>query len=125
MIDEKVKMKWSSLESIEQLQAIIGSSKEKPVLIFKHSTRCGISRMALDRLERNWKDDEMQNVMPCYLDLLKHRDVSDQIAEILSIGHESPQVLFIRNGKSVYDRSQFEINYHDLAALASNPEIKS
>ncbi len=66
------KMNWQKLESIDQLKAIKDKSKETPVLIFKHSTSCSISRATLDRLERNWKQEEM-SVQPVFLDLLKHR----------------------------------------------------
>ena len=117
----KIKMNWLKLESLEQLQTVKDNSKENPVLIFKHSTRCSISKAALDRLERNWKQDEMSDVKLFYLDLIRHRDVSNQIAEDFSVVHESPQVLLIKDGQSVYDRSHIDINYRELAALAQGP----
>ena len=55
-------MIWKKLESEEQLEQLKTASQEKKVLIFKHSTRCPISSMALDRLERSWKNDEMESV---------------------------------------------------------------
>ncbi|HWA34573.1 MAG TPA: bacillithiol system redox-active protein YtxJ [Cyclobacteriaceae bacterium] len=115
-------MNWQNLNSVEQLRSIKESSKQNPVLIFKHSTRCAISRTALDRLQRNWKPDEMKFVEPFYLDLLKYPDVSDQVARDFGVPHESPQVLLIRDGKAVYDRSHFEIDYKDiLADVLANP----
>jgi len=110
-------MNWQKLESIDQLQSIKDESKETPVLIFKHSTTCSISRTTLDRLERNWKEEEM-NVQPVYLDLLQHRDISKQVAAEFSVEHQSPQILLIENGKSVYDRSHFDINYQELKEVA-------
>jgi bacillithiol system protein YtxJ len=109
-------MNWLNLESVEQLQSIKASSKTNPVLIFKHSTQCSISRTALDRLERNWNGGEMEAVKPFLLDLLKHRDLSNQIASLFSVEHESPQVLLIENGEAVYDRSHFSIDYRDIAS---------
>lgn len=123
MINQSIKMNWLKLESIEQLQTIKDNSSENLVLIFKHSTRCSISRAALDRLERNWQQGEMNDVKPFYLDLIRYRDVSDQIAEDFSVEHESPQVLVIKNGQSVYDRSHIDINYRELAAIARRPAI--
>jgi len=111
-------MNWQNLNSVEQLQSIKESSKQNPVLIFKHSTRCSISRAALDRLQRNWKQEEMKSVKPFYLDLLEHPDVSGQVALDFAVEHESPQVLLIRDGKAVYDRSHLEINYQDILAKA-------
>lgn len=124
MINQNIKMNWLKLESIEQLQTIKDNSSENLILIFKHSTRCSISRSALDRLERNWQHGEMNDVKPFYLDLIKYRDVSDKIAEDFSVEHESPQVLVIKNGQSVYDRSHIEINYRELAAIAQEPPAR-
>ncbi len=117
-------MNWKDLSSVEQLGALKESSKQNPVLIFKHSTRCSVSRMALDRLQRNWQQDEMGTVEPFYLDLLEHPDVSRQVSNDFQVQHESPQVLLIRNGKSVYDRSHFEIDYRDIKD-ASVKQIKN
>ncbi len=110
-------MNWLKLESVDQLKTIREKSKKGPVLIFKHSTTCSISRTALDRIERNWNDKEMNDVSPFYLDLLRHRDISNQIANEFSIEHQSPQVLLIENGYSVYDRSHFDINYQELVGI--------
>ena len=50
-------MHWNELTELEQLEALINQSEEQPVLIFKHSTRCSISRFALKQFENefsNW-----------------------------------------------------------------------
>jgi bacillithiol system protein YtxJ len=108
-------MNWNQLNSAETLQEIQNNiSHEQPVLIFKHSTRCSVSSMALDRLERNWNEQEMQNVKPYFLDLIQHRDISNQIAEVFGIPHESPQVLLIKDGKVVYDNSHMGISYQEI-----------
>jgi bacillithiol system protein YtxJ len=107
-------MNWSELKSEDQLGKILDESKSKSVLIFKHSTRCSTSRLALDRLERKWRDEEMLHVKPYFLDLISYRKISDSIANQFDVEHESPQVLIIENGRSVYDRSHFEIDYNDI-----------
>ena len=107
----KKTMKWSELRSANQIDSIREESKENPVLIFKYSSRCSISRMALDRLERNWNESDMQMVKPYFLDLITFRDVSNQIAEVFDVEHESPQVLIIDNERSVYDQSHMGIHY--------------
>ena len=104
-------MKWSELRSASQIDLIREESKEHPVLIFKYSSRCSISRMALDRLERNWNESDMQMVKPYFLDLITFRDVSNQIAEVFDVEHESPQILIIDNEKSVLDQSHMGIHY--------------
>ena len=107
-------MDWNILESISQLDEIKELSGEKPVLIFKHSTRCSVSGMAWDRLKRNWKKEDAEKVTPYFLDLIRHRDVSNQIEKEFSVYHESPQVIIVKSGKAVYDNSHMGINYADI-----------
>lgn len=113
-------MRWNNLRSVDQIEKIRAESKKNPVLIFKHSTRCNISRTSLDRLERSWKDDEMENVTLYFLDLLSYREMSARISEEFGVEHESPQVIIIRDEQPTYDRSHFEIDYqHIREALKS------
>ncbi len=107
-------MKWNVLNASEQIKQLKEESKETPVLIFKHSTRCNISRTALDRLERNWNDAEMGSTKAYYLDLISFRNISNQLAEIFEVEHESPQVLIIKDEVSAYHRSHFEIDYSQI-----------
>lgn len=109
-------MNWNELTSLEQLEAVTDESKQQPVVIFKHSTRCSISSMAFDRLQRAWDDGE--NVKPYYLDLIQFRDISNQIAERFGIVHQSPQVILLKDGKAVYDNSHMGISYKDLISAA-------
>lgn len=107
-------MNWNKLSDIAQLDEIAKASTDKPILIFKHSTRCSISATALDRIERAWKSDEVQSLEPYYLDLIQFRNISGAIAEKFNVEHQSPQVLIIKNGKAVYDASHYDIRYQEL-----------
>jgi bacillithiol system protein YtxJ len=107
-------MKWNHLENPEQLKDIISESADSTILIFKHSTSCSISRATLDRLERNWKEAEVPNVKPYFLDLLSYRSISNAVAEQFQVEHQSPQVLIIRNGKSIYDNSHYGIDFNEI-----------
>lgn len=113
-------MKWTTLSEKEQLKQIGEESKQQSVLIFKHSTSCSISRATLDRLERNWSDEEMKGLKPYFLDLLSHRDISGEIATTFQVTHESPQVLIIKNNEAIYHNSHFGIDYKSLKAFAKN-----
>jgi bacillithiol system protein YtxJ len=104
---------WTSLTNESQINSIIQASFEVPQLIFKHSTRCSISQLALNRLERDWAFDTEQ-LVPHYLDLLNFRVVSNAITQNFNIEHESPQVLLIQNGKCVYYAAQNEILVTDI-----------
>lgn len=109
-------MKWIELRNIDQLDKLVEESGEKPALIFKHSTSCSISRAALSRLERHWSDEDLHLVTPYYLDLLANRNISNSIADTFDVEHESPQVLIIKNGKSVYNDSHLGIDYSSIKA---------
>jgi bacillithiol system protein YtxJ len=111
-------MNWNALNHISQLDVINEESKSMPVLIFKHSTRCSISNVALNRIESSWKDSDNQLIKPYYLDLLAHRDISNQIAEQYGIEHQSPQALVISNGECIYYESHTNIRYADIMKLA-------
>ena len=107
-------MNWHKLTSVDQIQEIKETSQEKPVLIFKHSTRCSISSMSLDRLLRKWKPEDIEQIVPYYLDLIAFRDLSDEVARQFLVPHQSPQVMIIKNGVSVYDSSHFGISYPEI-----------
>lgn len=107
-------MNWNPLNHPNQLNQLIRESDTETVLIFKHSTSCSISRATLDRLERNWKDEEVPNVKPYLLDLLSYRAISNAIADQFQVEHQSPQILIIQNGKSVYDNSHYGIDFDQI-----------
>ncbi|PWK26736.1 bacillithiol system protein YtxJ [Arcicella aurantiaca] len=107
-------MNWNQLTEVEQLQTIKEESYNYPVLILKHSTTCSISSTALNRLERNWKQEKVGELKPYYLDLLRYRPISNEIANLFKVEHQSPQVLIIQNGECVYEASHFEISFAEL-----------
>jgi bacillithiol system protein YtxJ len=110
--EKTTKMNWIPMVDLGQLNEIISLSSEKPVLIFKHSTRCSVSRMVLKQFESEF--DLEDQVTPYFLDLLEHRDVSNAIAEQFKVVHQSPQLLLIKNGMSVYDASHSAIEVAEL-----------
>ncbi|WP_375444680.1 bacillithiol system redox-active protein YtxJ [uncultured Fibrella sp.] len=105
-------MNWNKLTNASQLDEIKAESADQPVLIFKHSTTCSISAMALSRMERNWS--ESAGIKPYYLDLLANRPLSGQVADTFEVNHQSPQVLLIQDGKCVYDASHMSISFQAL-----------
>lgn len=107
-------MNWNAITELEQLNLIDEESKDKKVFIFKHSTTCSISNAALNRLERKWSDSDALLVKPFYLDLLKHRNISNAIASKYNVTHESPQVLVIENANCTFNCSHFDISYDAL-----------
>lgn len=104
-------MNWKNLESEEQLAALVQESHNQPQIIFKHSTRCSISSMAKSRLDSSQAPG---NIDFHYLDLIRYRALSNQIAEDFKVHHESPQILLIKNGECVYDESHTGIRMADI-----------
>lgn len=106
------KINWIPLQYIGQLDEMVAVSDQKPALIFKHSTRCSISRFALKQFENEFALED--RIDAYFLDLLEYRDISNEIANRFQILHQSPQLLLIKNGQSVYDASHSDIDAGDL-----------
>jgi bacillithiol system protein YtxJ len=110
-------MHWNELQDETQLTRIISLSAAIPQVIFKHSTSCAVSSMAKSRLERAPTPSGID--FYC-LDLLRNRPLSQRIAELFSVWHESPQLLLIVNGECTYDESHIGINMADLLESINN-----
>lgn len=108
-------MNWKNLTDESQIEAIRKASDEKPQVIFKHSTRCSISSMAKNRLD---KEQAPENVEFYYLDLLQYRTLSNKLADVFNVYHESPQVLLIKKGECIYDESHSAIRMDDILEQA-------
>ena len=105
--EEKI-LPWIALNSVTQLYDISEMSKTKTQFEFKHSTRCGISRMVMNQFESAYDLD--LNVDLHYLDLLNYRDVSNEVGYKFQVMHQSPQLLVIKNGVVVAHASHGAIN---------------
>lgn len=112
-------MNWNKLTQKAQIDDLVTESQKRPVLIFKHSTSCSISAMALSRMERKWNDTEAGDLKPYYLDLLVNRDLSNEIASRFGVRHQSPQALLISKGESVYDASHSDISFAEITEQVS------
>lgn len=98
----------STLNRLEELNI------QGDFIIFKHSPRCSISNMAIDRFQR--RAEFLPPDTPAFLvDVLSSREMSQAIAAKYNIQHESPQVLFIRNGVCIYHASHSQIDPRELS----------
>jgi bacillithiol system protein YtxJ len=104
-------MNWINMADENQLQDLIVHSHTNPQVIFKHSTRCNISSVALQRLKGS-KENTIVDIY--YLDLLQYRSLSNKVAEVFNEHHESPQILVIKNGECVYTESHLGITVKEL-----------
>lgn len=110
--EEKV-LPWIPLNDMQQLNHIEEKSKTKTQVIFKHSTRCGISRMVINQFIDNYNLTE-KDLDLYYLDLLSFRDVSNEVGYKFQVIHQSPQLLVIQNGVVVAHESHGAVNDIDL-----------
>jgi len=108
-------MSWIQLTSEEQLKEIVAKSAQRPQVIFKHSTRCSISSVAERRLQ---KGELPPDIDFYHLDLLSYRSISNKIAELFGVHHESPQVMIIKDGQCIYDESHLGISLEELLEQA-------
>lgn len=107
--DEKEQfINLTPLNSLSQLEELKELSENEAVLIFKHSTRCGISRNVLRKFENTF-DDKLSKLKVYYLDLLSYRNISNTIAHDFNVTHQSPQLLIIKDGISIADASHYDI----------------
>ncbi len=77
------------------------------MFFFKHSTTCPISHGAYTEFQAYCSEE--REVPAYYLYVQDARDVSNRVAEQYSIRHESPQVLYIKDGMVVWNTSHWNI----------------
>ena len=104
------------LHDLESLEAAIEESRERPVLLFKHSRTCGISCEAFDELNSHLDDvasafgrKEHRHAAYKVITVQSHRQVSDEAATRLGVRHETPQAILLRDGRPVWKASHFRI----------------
>ncbi len=104
------------MERKAQLDDIIKRSYSTPCLIFKHSTKCFISDVALDRLERKWSLSDEQ-MAPYFLDAIKNRTVSKSVCEVFEENHETPQILLIDQGECILEATDMDIHFEEIKEM--------
>ncbi|AZI40142.1 bacillithiol system redox-active protein YtxJ [Epilithonimonas vandammei] len=100
---------WKKIESQKDLDAAIEKSSQQKVLIFKHSTRCFISKTVLRSFEKQMQESD-KNFGYYFLDLLAYRSISNEIESRFEVVHQSPQLIVLENGKAIYNASHQNID---------------
>jgi bacillithiol system protein YtxJ len=112
-------MPFKHLSDINDLEAAIVESRERPVLLFKHSRTCGVSCEALDALRAHVEDGALRAVYTL-ITVQSHRAVSDEASVRLGIRHETPQAILLRDGRAVWNASHFRITKERLDAAVNS-----
>lgn len=115
---------WSFLATPENVDKLIAKSNEKPVVIFKHSGRCNISAMALNRFEDYV--NEIQNLAFLFMiDVVNNRPASLHAAEQTGVTHQSPQILVLHQGESIFDSSHSMIDGRQVLKILNDLNSQS
>ena len=106
--NKKMNKEWTNLTEENQIAEIIALSNSIPVYIFKHSTTCGISAQAKENVEISFKNTD-KPLKFYYLDLLKYRSISNEVASKLNVHHQSPQLILVHDGQVAFTTSHHKI----------------
>src|SRR3954470_18238257 len=99
-------MEFIPLENESQLTQIAESQGSQ--IIFKHNTSCPISRSVKQKLQN--EGDQLPADVPFYiLDILTNQKLSKTVAERFNVQHESPQLILLKEGISIYSESHYHI----------------
>jgi bacillithiol system protein YtxJ len=112
----KTDFSWEELKDSEALRQYVEKSEQVPVLFFKHSTRCSISAMAKTRFEREW-DLDLEKCICVYLDLIQYRPISNEMAELLKVVHQSPQAILVVNKEVLHHASHNAIDAQEFISF--------
>lgn len=107
---ERSAIDWIDLNELAQLEILEKESEDTMVVILKHSTRCGISRMVLKMFESDYDLPEDAPVKMYFLDLIANREVSNAVADKFGVRHESPQLIILKNREVVHHSSHQSIS---------------
>jgi bacillithiol system protein YtxJ len=102
-------MTLETISSTDALEALLATSNERPVLLFKHSNSCGISSRALKQVEQFLADHSVPALGFGMVVVQADRVLSDAIAEQLGVPHATPQAIVIRDGRAVWTASHFDV----------------
>ncbi len=109
------------IHGIDELDRVLVESRQRPLVLFKHSYSCGVSAEALDELLAHLAEKQ-GNARYAMVTVQTHRDVSNAIAAKLGVRHETPQALLVEDGRVVWSASHFRVNADALTqALAKVP----
>lgn len=104
---------WNDISTPEDIVSILQDSGDQSQLIYKHSHRCSICFLAKRELEDI--SEQVSELADLYMiNVIHQRDLSNVIASKLSIRHESPQVIIIKDKKIIWKGSHWEIKGQDI-----------
>lgn len=104
----------SECKKNSDFEQLVTDSHQKPVFLFKHSTRCPISASRW-RVIQDLAKKESRAAFHVVL-VIEDRPVSAHIAQETGVRHQSPQAILLHQGKSTWDASHYSITEEDMVA---------
>ncbi len=109
--------KWRELTTIEEWEEVYKNSN-KPLIVFKHSTACPVSSNALNEFEQYLAGTPREDIDYVLVKVIESRPVSNRIAEDTGVKHESPQIMYIDEKRSVvWNTSHWAITVEHMTAV--------
>jgi len=110
-------LQWREITTVEEWEEAKEKSKERPVVILKHSTRCPVSASALEEYEEYLQKNPNREAEYLLVKVIEARPVSNRIAEDLGIKHESPQIICVKNGEPYWNASHWAVTAKHMTAV--------
>lgn len=107
---------WKAVTSEADIKEILLLSNERPQIIYKHSTRCATSYLALKNLQ-NLSEKDFEKADFYMLDVIQQREVSRAIADKIGVRHESPQLIVVEGGEVVWHGSHYQVKAQVISDL--------
>ena len=102
-------LSWGEIRTEEELEKVVSGIEvpsNKFTLILKHSTRCVLSSMAKNRLERS-PDERLSYFI---IDVIADRSISNALADKTDVRHESPQMFLFSGSNLISVKSHMAIS---------------
>jgi len=110
-------MNWKEITTAEEWNDIVAKSSERGQVILKHSTTCPVSANALHEFEQYLSDSPNQEIDYTLVKVIESRPVSNQIAEDLSVKHESPQIIYVKDKSKYWTTSHWSVTKAHITAV--------
>ncbi len=102
-------MDYQEITSLDALAEVLQASDRQTVLFFKHSNTCGVSMRAFNEFRKYLQAPEGAGVRNCLIVIQSSRDVSDELARVTGVQHESPQAIIVSEGLAIWTDSHLAI----------------
>lgn len=115
--------KTDRMTTIEDLDATLAKSNDAPIFIYKHSTQCPINARAAFRIQAYM--DKQGGALPKMhmVWVIESRLISNAIEDRLSVKHESPQLLLVKDGKALWNASHEDITAENVQRALESQDL--